>query len=643
MPPQSPEQAVLNSLFEDFRTTEYPDEDADYVFELYSASQILKPRNFTPDDLAAGVVGGQKDGGIDSFYVFVNGTLLSPDDPLLIPGDEAVKNISAHPHLEVFLIQAKNRTIWEEAVWQRLLSSLTDLLERDAKDAELEKNFNADVVERTGILRRALKSLAVKFPRISFKLVYVTRALEENITDTIRSLAAQVENLVKSRLTAGAEVSAIHVGARELYTIAGTDYSEPGILNFGDLIRADRSYLGTVTLKDYLNFVRNENGELRDELFDSNVRDYEGDNAVNEAIASTLATAEDTEFWWLNNGVTVLGTEVDGPQKELAIKQPLIVNGLQTTHVLDRAEKDGTLVPSRLENSVVVRVIESDDEDTRDKVIAGTNRQTQVPSIALYATQQLQRDIERYFLVHDWYYERRKNRYKNQQKPAKRRITINLLAQAMITLMLGQPDVARARPSTLLARPEGYKAVFPEDLNTEAYLKAIELIKAVDDYLRTEAAKTILDEYTNTRFYVAVGYEILKLRIRDTTDLHFQENYRQLKTPLDMAELETALKVLADTANKYQRSHRNISRDSVFKNADFRAQYFRALTKITSQRLYRSSDHGRAADQELARLQKSLGKSECACKSAAYARPATRSASSIVRLGTTLHWSFAFQ
>jgi hypothetical protein len=590
MPPQSPEQAVLTALFADFRSTEYPGEDADYVFELYSASQVLKPRNFSSEDLAAGIVDDQKDGGIDSFYVFVNGALLSPDDALLIPGNEAIDKVSAHPHLEVFLIQAKNRTTWEEAVWERLLSSLTDLLQWDAADADLEKHFNAEVVERTGILRHAVTSLAIKFPKISFNLIYVTRALEENITDTIRLRATQVENLVKSRLTTGAEVNATHIGARELYTIAGTDYSEPGILEFREIIRAEKSYLGTVALRDYLKFVRSENGELRDELFDSNVRDYEGDNVVNEAIASTLATVEDTEFWWLNNGVTVLGTEVDGPQKTLAIKQPLIVNGLQTTHVLDRAEKNGTLVPSRLENSVVVRVIESDDDDTRDKVIAGTNRQTQVPSIALYATQELQRDIERYLLVHDWYYERRKNRYKNQRMPAKRRITINLLAQAMITLMLGQPDVARARPSTLLARTEGYNSVFPEDLNVEAYLRAIELIKAVDDYLKTDAATRILNEYTNTRFYVAVGYEILELNIRDISNLHFKENYRRLTTPLDEAKLEQALRVLTDAAYQYQRKYISISRDSIFKSADFRTQYFSALTKLTSQPP--SSDHG---------------------------------------------------
>jgi hypothetical protein len=578
MSAQSPEEMVLNSLFQDFHSTEYPGEEADYVFELYAASQVLKPRNISADELAAGIVDGDKDGGIDSFYVFVNGVPISPDDPLLTPGDDATKKIGAHPHLEIFLIQSKNSKSWSEAVWEHLLSSLANLLKVGADDAELEKYFNAAVVERTGILRRAIISLGPKFPKTDFRLFYVTRAPEENITDAIKLRATQVEHLVKSLLTAGSDVSATHVGIQTLYALAGTDYSQPGMLTFRSLIREKDSYLGTVALKDYLEFVRSESGELRDELFDSNVRDYEGDNLVNQAIGTTLATEEDTEFWWLNNGVTVLGTEVSGPQQRLAISQPLIVNGLQTTRVLDQAQKDGTLVPTRLDNGIVVRVIQSDDEDTRDKVIAGTNRQTQVPTIALYATQQLQRDIERFLLVHDWYYERRKNRYKNQGKPARRRITINLLAQAMITLMLGQPDVARARPSTLLARREGYDSVFPESLDIAAYLRAIELIKAVDEFLRMAEAKTILDEYTNTRFYVAAGYVILALKIKDTTNFHFEQNYRSLTTPLDVARLKKALTVLKAVAGEYQKEFPNVSRDSIFKSADFRDRYFAALT-----------------------------------------------------------------
>jgi hypothetical protein len=185
---KSPEQVVLDSLFKDFCNTEYPGENPDDVFELYGASQVLKPREVSSDELAAGIVDGDKDGGIDSFFVFVNGVLLSPDDPLLTPGDEAIKKMGAHPHLEVFLIQSKNRKTWNESVWEHLISSLPVLLDLGAEDSEMEKHFNAAVVERTGILRRAVASLAPKFPKIDFKLFYVTRAPDyQNARDPSRA------------------------------------------------------------------------------------------------------------------------------------------------------------------------------------------------------------------------------------------------------------------------------------------------------------------------------------------------------------------------------------------------------------------------------------------------------------------------
>lgn len=574
----TPDQIVLNSLFSDFCTAEYPGEQPDDVFETYGAIQVLKPKELTAEELSAGIVDGDKDGGVDSFFVFLNGALLSPDDPVLVPGDASLKHIGPHPELEVFLVQSKNRSKWEESVWEHLLSSLSNLLDASADDTQLEQLYRTAVVERTGILRRAVLSLGSKFPKVTFRLVYVTRAPEGNLTATVRARAEQVAALVRSRLTSGAEVSAEHIGASALYRLAGTEHSSPGILKFRELMRESDSFVGVVTLKDYLSFVRNGAGALREELFDFNVRDYEGDNLVNQAIAETLSTNDSTEFWWLNNGVTILGDHVDSPQQVLTISRPLVVNGLQTSHVLHRAEREGLFAPARLDNGVLVRVIVSDDEDVRDRIIAGTNRQTRVPAPALYATQELQRDIEKFLLVHEWYYERRKNRYRNQGKPAKRRITINLLAQAMISLMLGQPDVARARPSTLLGKKDGYDSVFPQALDRNAYLKAIELLKAVDEFLRKDSAKSILDEYTNSRFYVAVGYVLIRLKIKDPQKLRFDKNFPKLKLPLREDDLKKALTILSASAASYQASNPKMSRDAVFKSSEFRNEYFNALT-----------------------------------------------------------------
>ena len=87
--------------------------------------------------------------------------------------------------------------------------------------------------------------------------------------------------------------------------------------------------------------------------------------------------------------------------------------------------------------------------------------------------------------------------------------------------------------------------------------------------MKSAPAKAILDEYSNTRFYVAAGYEILALNIKDTNNLHFKENYRLLTTPLDKAKLKKALTVLNSTANAYQRKFPSMSRDSILKTPTF--------------------------------------------------------------------------
>lgn len=576
---QSANQTVLESDFQNFLNTEYPGEDPDEVFELYSATQVLKPRELNSDELSDGIVDESKDGGIDSFFVFLNGTLLTPESPLLSPGDPALRQVAPNPRLEVFLIQSKNTRTWEEGAWEHLQASTPLLLDPSADDIELDLLFHSDVVERTRIFRHATISLAPKFPKVSFSVRYVTKGRLDNVTPTIEARRAQVEKLIRGMLTQNAQVDCQHIGAEALYELAGTQYSQPAQLKFRQLIREPGSFLGVAAIEDYLAFIRDESGAIRDELFEGNVRDFEGDNAVNEAIGSTLATSDNAEFWWLNNGITVLGDEVDSPLQAMTIRHPLIVNGLQTSHVLHRSQRDGTLAPERLQNGVVVRVIASTDEELRDRVIAGTNRQTQVPAPALFATQPLQHDIERILKAHDWWYERRKNRYRNLGKPAKKRIAITYLAQALITLLLGQPDEARARPGTVLGRKGGHDRVFPAKLDKNAYVVAVELIKGVEAFLTTQQAKAIMDEATNARFHLTAGYAVLALGLKAANNLRFDVNFPRLKQPLTEVHMLNALADLAAEAEEFQRLNPKASRDSVFKSSDFTRSYLSRVAK----------------------------------------------------------------
>src|SRR4051812_18047938 len=124
----SPEQALLTAVFDQFVQDEYPAMDPDDAFERFAVTQLRKPHELAGPELEAGIVDGTKDGGIDAFYVFLNGVTLTPDHPFLDSGSEAHKALARNPRLEILLVQAKNQHSWKESAWEKLLSTLANVL-----------------------------------------------------------------------------------------------------------------------------------------------------------------------------------------------------------------------------------------------------------------------------------------------------------------------------------------------------------------------------------------------------------------------------------------------------------------------------------------------------------------------------------
>lgn len=94
-----------------------------------------------------------------------------------------------------------------------------------------------------------------------------------------------------------------------------------------------KDFVVLVNLANYYFFITDEGGALRKYIFESNVRDYQGHNSVNNEIQKTLLEETSEDFWWLNNGVTVLASDISqSTPKQLLITNPEIVNGLQTSN-----------------------------------------------------------------------------------------------------------------------------------------------------------------------------------------------------------------------------------------------------------------------------------------------------------------------
>lgn len=180
----------------------------------------------------------------------------------------------------------------------------------------------------------------------------------------------------------------------------------------------------------------------------------------------------------------------------LLIENPQIVNGLQASTEISFYSQKSNLIDEK--RHVLVRVVTSPNDASRNRIIKATNSQTDMPYASLRATDKIHNDIEDHFISHGFYYDRKKNFYKNEGKPAKKIISISSLAQAVISTVLQRPNDARARPTTLLKTTENYKAIFSEDYPLDMYLNSFLLKNKIDFYLQTFPNKK---DRTNCRFY----------------------------------------------------------------------------------------------------------------------------------------------
>ncbi len=119
-----------------------------------------------------------------------------------------------------------------------------------------------------------------------------------------------------------------------------------------------------------------------DTVFSDNIRGFLRYNKTNKNIKETIESEYAEYFPFLNNGITLISEQIKIPREMQAgfypieTKNPVIVNGLQTTNVLyDIYQQDKT----KLDNIyVLVRLYETSDPEIVDKITDATNTQSPI-------------------------------------------------------------------------------------------------------------------------------------------------------------------------------------------------------------------------------------------------------------------------
>lgn len=138
-------------------------------------------------------------------------------------------------------------------------------------------------------------------------------------------------------------------------------------------------------------------------------------------------------------------------------------------------------------------------------------------------------------------YERQQNYYRSLGHSPDEVVTISSLGQAIMSILLSEPDNARARPSTLLDKDDEYNRVFDESVDLETYVSLVRIMRRLDSYIsdvRTPARYRV----RNFRFHVAwlavmshfrskiiPPQAVGAMRLRDVNGLDLAGSWRRLE------------------------------------------------------------------------------------------------------------------
>jgi hypothetical protein len=477
---------ILDGILDERIILKLPSDKIDEAFEYFAIEQILKDSNLSKEDILLGNIDGRNDGGIDAFYILINGHLLVDPNSFYWPRTNA--------ELEVHIITCKHHDTFKQAPLDNIIATLSEIFDLSIEKKDFKGSYNTELLKSRELLKTAYRKLASRISLFRINISYASRGDTSIIGDSIVSRGKQIETLT-AQLFGACDTKMCYFGSTELVELNRKVPNFSIELPFVSVLGRGERYVLLSPIEAYYKFISDDTGKLRRYLFDSNVRDFMGLNRVNEDIKFTLENVESPDFWWLNNGITILATSAQVIGNTIHIEDIQIVNGLQTSESIFNYFSSSKKDPN--DRAVLVKVIVSKEPEIRDAIIRATNNQTNVDLSALHATDKIQRDIDDVLFRNGVYYERRFNFYTNQGVKQSLIITPLYLASGYLSLILRHIETASQLKSKFMRSPELYERIFSERIPLDVWPKIAKILKQTDSMLERLRPK---DQSNTERF-----------------------------------------------------------------------------------------------------------------------------------------------
>ena len=451
--------------------------------------------NFRIEDISTGDAQG-----IDGIGIIVNGKLVDSVD-------EVRDLIDINKYLEVVFVfaQAKTSSSFKGSEIGNFIFSVKDTL---AEKPTLPLN------EEMKKFHNIIQFILDNFPKMTrgnpvCKLYYVTTG----VWNGEQSLNAVIDNGISELISLslfsdiifepcdGNQIRSYYMKTKE--SVSATFIFKDKV-TLPDISGINESYFGIIPFEEFLKIIIDENSKIKNIFYD-NIRDYLGENPVNDKINSTLVQKQFDFFCALNNGVTIVADSLNQSGNKFTISNYQIVNGCQTTHVLyNNKNLEGMELLY-----VLLRLIVTDKDDIKNQITIATNSQTAIKPEQLEALSEFQKNLEHYYKTFEGdgklYYERRTNQYNSDDSVIKSRvISIPIQIKAFAAMFLGVPYQVSRYYGTIASRV-GEQIFINNHSYSPYYTSAFSLYK-LDNFFKNG----LLDsKYKKAKYHILMLFRLL--------------------------------------------------------------------------------------------------------------------------------------
>lgn len=425
--------AYIKDFRDQFGLTELHDSEIYERLVNYCIISKHHPDAFDPEDVT---VGGNGDLGLDGVGILVN------DHLVFEPGSvDYLKKQLRRLDAEFVFIQSKMSGHFDGAEIGNFISGVRQFFEKD-----LPQTANESVQEMHK-LKEHIFDASIDMDRSpACRLYYVTTGAWQEDSHLKSRIEQGLADLRKTDLFSSVDFFAIDSeGLRRAYRELHNKFVREFVFEKHTILPTiqgvQEAYIGAVPCLEYLKLLNDDEGVLNRRLFYDNVRDFQGHNPVNTEIKETITDATTNDrFALLNNGVTVVARSVNKVGATFRLSDYQIVNGCQTSHILYLNREflnEKVFLPLKL--------IVTDDSDVTNKIIQGTNRQTEVKLEALESLAPFQKRLEELYLAlggdrsKALYYERRSKQYDHLELGRDRIVTLPTQINCFVAMFLNEP------------------------------------------------------------------------------------------------------------------------------------------------------------------------------------------------------------